>query len=313
MTKPFKDFDPNAVRNRARALAAPAACLVVLCGALALSTRETKSLAANGTTPNGDLDADGIVNQQELLLGTDPNASDSDFDGFTDLEELARGSDPLLMASTPAANSLSTSCFAYSTQGILIFQAVVFVQGGDTNGLSLQAGMVNRFGQDFSFGPDVLNTATFFSRPSANTNDLLMVMSLSIPELYIGRVGQLNLFTKLEDTTGQGRQAVSAVMSLAEYNGTIFEIQAAPFAVREGDGVIYRPLNNPNEPAPLSAAPGKVCWQDIVPVASSGNLLEFEVQNSDCEDFDAFCETAGCQASFGGNVQLIDAGSLLGG
>ena len=42
-----------------------------------------------------DTDSDGLVECEELELGTDPNAADSDEDGLTDAEEVALGTDPL--------------------------------------------------------------------------------------------------------------------------------------------------------------------------------------------------------------------------
>jgi len=45
--------------------------------------------------PNGDVDGDGLTNQQELQLGTDPANADSDGDGFSDFVETEGGLDPV--------------------------------------------------------------------------------------------------------------------------------------------------------------------------------------------------------------------------
>lgn len=44
---------------------------------------------------NGDLDADGLTNLLEYMLGTKPNASDSDGDGLPDAQERTLGTDPV--------------------------------------------------------------------------------------------------------------------------------------------------------------------------------------------------------------------------
>jgi hypothetical protein len=44
----------------------------------------------------GDPDGDGLTNQEEKEIGTDPNNSDSDGDGISDGEEQDIGTDPML-------------------------------------------------------------------------------------------------------------------------------------------------------------------------------------------------------------------------
>ena len=45
--------------------------------------------------PTGDDDGDGLNNEEEAALGTDPDAEDSDGDGVSDEDEFSRGTDPL--------------------------------------------------------------------------------------------------------------------------------------------------------------------------------------------------------------------------
>ena len=45
--------------------------------------------------PNGDLDGDGLTNEEEEALGLDPESADSDGDGLDDKIEIDWGSDPL--------------------------------------------------------------------------------------------------------------------------------------------------------------------------------------------------------------------------
>jgi hypothetical protein len=48
-----------------------------------------------------DSDGDGLTDEQEMLLGTDPFNADTDGDGFPDGLEVALGSDPLDPRSIP--------------------------------------------------------------------------------------------------------------------------------------------------------------------------------------------------------------------
>jgi len=48
----------------------------------------------SGLDPLGDEDMDGVINGDELLMGTDPYSEDSDGDGMTDLEEVEAGTNP---------------------------------------------------------------------------------------------------------------------------------------------------------------------------------------------------------------------------
>lgn len=52
-------------------------------------------LGGTGLFLSDDTDRDGLSNQIELLLGTDPDNPDSDFDGLNDGDEIAAGTSPL--------------------------------------------------------------------------------------------------------------------------------------------------------------------------------------------------------------------------
>jgi hypothetical protein len=57
-----------------------------------------------GNPPGGggnDPDGDGLTNDEEAELGTDPNLADTDGDGYDDDEELAANTDPTLASDRP--------------------------------------------------------------------------------------------------------------------------------------------------------------------------------------------------------------------
>ncbi|HEY7642596.1 MAG TPA: PKD domain-containing protein [Steroidobacteraceae bacterium] len=95
---------------------------------------------ALGTDPNDpDTDDDTLPDGDEVnLYGTNPKAADSDGDGFRDIDELQAGSDPNAAASTPLPSSGQTSVqlidAALASGNISSEQALVykmFVEFGD--------------------------------------------------------------------------------------------------------------------------------------------------------------------------------------
>jgi hypothetical protein len=68
------------------------------------------AIVVSDREPDGlDFDADGVLNAQERILGTDPWSADTDGDGIPDAVEIANGWDPLLHNTDPDADGLSTA------------------------------------------------------------------------------------------------------------------------------------------------------------------------------------------------------------
>jgi len=55
----------------------------------------------------GDTDGDGLSDEEEIALGTDPFKADTDGDGYDDGEEVSAGTDPLSESSFPAETAIS--------------------------------------------------------------------------------------------------------------------------------------------------------------------------------------------------------------
>lgn len=66
---------------------------------------ETPIVLGTTTVSTIDSDADGLTDDEEKIVGTDPNKADTDNDGYLDLAELKSGYDPLV----PGVKATSTS------------------------------------------------------------------------------------------------------------------------------------------------------------------------------------------------------------
>jgi hypothetical protein len=60
---------------------------------------------SDGNACDADDDNDGLPDEQELSLGTDPRKPDTDGDGWSDKEEVDEGTDPLLASSQPEVSN----------------------------------------------------------------------------------------------------------------------------------------------------------------------------------------------------------------
>ena len=83
---------------------------LVLAATNAIGSSETFSTAGNtlvvvNLPPTGDVDADGLTNEYELLIGADPALADTDLDGLPDGWEIRYGLNPLVNDATLDADS----------------------------------------------------------------------------------------------------------------------------------------------------------------------------------------------------------------
>lgn len=82
--------------------------------------------------PGDDDDGDGLTNQEEAALGTDPQLKDTDNDGASDRIEARSGTDPLDAQSVPSLKEMRTQEFTnwyWSVPGLFLAVTILFFVG----------------------------------------------------------------------------------------------------------------------------------------------------------------------------------------
>jgi hypothetical protein len=259
MNQPTEASASVALVRRAATVWIPVAVFVIATGSLVLSMHETKEVAASSQSGLGpDFDSDGLADAAEFVLKTSPDNPDTDFDGFDDLEEVARGSDPLDAVSTPSAVTLNVGMYAYTENGFLNLHTALYVEGANPNGLEFELGVVIG-GERHVIAKRHYNHGTFgFFYPTANEDDMILVLEMPIPAEIVERFGNLSVYSLLTDRSPNGRESVVAVTNVVAIEGELNEVIPAPASVQSGNGIAYRPLSGSGQPA-ATATPGQIC------------------------------------------------------
>lgn len=80
---------------------------------------ETPVISAPVKVSTIDTDADGLTDDEEKIVGTDPAKADTDNDGYLDLAELKSGYDPLVPGKKTSENSIMTSALIDSKLSVI--------------------------------------------------------------------------------------------------------------------------------------------------------------------------------------------------
>jgi len=278
----------------------------------------------HASTPGGpDSDGDGLPDLVELRLGTSLDRADSDGDGYWDAEEVARQSNPVNKKSIPVSIPASVGMGIYEKNSTLHPVVAIYIADGDIRSASLKLGLrVNTLMRDmpigyFSKGATLKNTPTF------NAQSKVLVYDLTMPASHVKRFGDLSVYSKVDY---RGSIISADALNLWTSGGVIVESQItgyhtpaqqpslATLNVGQGSTGVYTPLGGSSTSAPAPAwQSGMVCAQSMVVVGVVGSVVVQEVVGADCEaGWESYCD-AGCAATVGQTVNMVDPVALVGG
>lgn len=314
MTNSLDDSDRGAVRRLRGGILAPLACLTAALGVLLVASAETNELAASQSRLGPDNDADGLADAMEAIFGTSSDSADTDGDGYDDIEEIARGSDPLDRSSIPASNPLDVGMYVYVENEVLNLHTALYVEGGDFLNLAFELGVVidgKRLIVNESFYAS--GARWFFYDNPKDPRDVILIGEMPVPITVAQRKKRLSIYSVLQDNGAlAARPSAVDITDLDEIDGEMMQIISAPSMVKNGAGIVYRPIGTSGG-APTTAVTGQICWQSIVAVGTNGTEVMYEIDEASCESFASSCAGASCAGSVGTGLNLPSPGALLGG
>ena len=312
MSIPSVESRPNTGKDR---ILGPFAFLCIGATALIASGVAPEDLHAHGGSYRSkDYDQDGLVEAQEIVLGTMPGEADSDGDGYPDLEEIARKSDPLDRASIPGPGDYGLGMYAHVHNDLLMMGIAIYAKGGDFGGLDFEMGVLIN-GVKLEVTPITYSTYSVWhvNRSTKDPNDRVLVVNMPLSDSFVHRWGQFTVYSKIEDPSDPGTNPPSGdVTTMVASGSVISRVEDAPGQVVGGTGVIYRPLT-PDASLPASWTGGQVCWQNTSAVGTDGTSVMYEITQASCESLDSSCNPSGCTAQVGTGIEIPDPGILIGG
>lgn len=276
----------------------------------AIDSERPRTLAASSSGTCPDADGDGLIDLQEEILGTLPDASDSDLDGYSDLEEIARASDPLDAASLPEDHDLSIGLTARSEDGVITLVAPIYAKTGSFGQIDLEFGIVFPDGSRYELQPTLyLPVMTGGVYAPQKQNYRVVLLEMPFPQSLVQGLGSLSLYGVVENTLTLS-SASAAALNLIDFSGVTVMAQNPPYSL--GGGVIYAPIV-PDSEIPPSWSSGQICWHEASPVGMVGSSTAYEVTKGSCVSSDTYCSSTDCTSLVGMNMMLVDPATLLGG
>jgi hypothetical protein len=305
--------DPSSAAERVRTSSWLSALMIAVgIGGIgtAIGNDRPRTLLASSGGSCPDADSDGLIDVQEDILGTYPDASDSDQDGYSDLEEVARASDPLDPDSMPEDHDLSIGLTARAENGVITLVAPIYAKTGSFGQIDLEFGLVFPDGSRYELLPILyLPVITGGVYSPQKQNYRVVVLEMPFPESLVQGFGSISLYGTVEDPFASS-VASAAALNLIDFSGVTVMAQNPPAGL--GAGVIYAPIV-PDSEIPASWSTGQICWHEASPVGMVGSSTAYEVTKGSCVSSDTYCSTTDCTSLVGMNMMLVDPATLLGG
>lgn len=263
-----------------------------------------------------DFDADGLTDDQELVLGTFPFVFDSDEDGYGDGEEVARQSDPQDFNSTPQSTGICANITARGEGAALELVMLVYEPSEEFGESFLRLGAL-RGGQVISVPLARFASLTTYSAIPATNGGQLVTVELPVHPAFIEGTNQVTFFVAAGNEVTQAYTAAAKV-DVSSVDGILLlqRVSAAHAQMQatQGGGSVRQPIPGSASPGiPNTWVPGSICFQRSSVVGGNGPVMLHQVIEADClQGWDTFC-VSNCSASLGSTYETVDPIALIGG
>lgn len=312
---------------RAPVLCAAAAVLVVVLDGAELggtrlgapvdaAGRSVEVLAAMPLGP--DEDGDGLVYDQELLLGTSPFEADTDADGYKDSEELARQSDPLDPLSIPSGDAVTASLTARGEGGALRLVISLHEPAGLAPYSMLRIGaLVN--GNVVSVPLERFLPMADVMSVTGSAGSEVTTIDVPVNPGFVHGAGMVTFFLAAGQTNTMTFGS-AAKLDVRSEQGELVLQRPVQASLARG-GVPTQQGGSLRQPIPVSGPPtgssgwvaGAICYQRSEVVGVNGPRLLHQIVEADClEGWDSYC-SGDCAASVGTTYETVDPLALIGG
>lgn len=263
-----------------------------------------------------DFDADGLTDDQELLLGTFPYVADSDEDGFGDGEEIARQSDPRDLMSVPQSSQISANITARGEGSALQLVLLVYEPSEELGDSFLRLGAL-RSGQVTTVPLARFASFATVSTVPASGGGQLTCIELPVHPSFVEVANQVTFFLAAGNAPTQTYTAAAKV-DISSVEGILlmqrFAAAQSQIQASQGGGSVRLPIpGNASPSIPNSWVPGSICFQRSAVVGGNGPVMLHQVIEADClQGWDTFCVST-CSAALGSTYETIDPIALIGG
>lgn len=309
----------TALRPRGAGFFLPIGILAAAGSLLAIELRGDARLSAS-VSGSSDTDGDGLVDKQELIVGTSPLVADTDQDGFGDAEELARRTSPIYAQSHPDPDRLRLGMTCRMDKRQLHAVVAVYLPDGDLASADVHLGFLvaNRLIEMREAG--MLTGASIDLVPAANPAAMVAIIDVPLDPRWVHLFGHLSVYASVQrDGSTEVIAAdsihllsIAGVVVYAKPHAAILHVPLAQGHTPQSSGTIYVPLVDGGD-APLGWTVGEICYQTSQAVALNGAIVTQEVVSADCQSgWEGSCPP-NCSSSVGSTFNTVDPAILIGG